>query len=87
KDLVKKDKPTISRMIGVLERRNLVLRSRSEADRRRFQLELTPEGQAIYDDMQPKVVEFVNHFLAPISDEDRAHFYRILAQINTGLEE
>lgn len=87
KVLVKKDKPTISRMIAVLERRNLVERSRSTVDRRRFQLSLTAEGQAIYDEMQPKVVAFVDSFLRPISSEDREHFYRILAQINAGLEE
>ncbi|MEM7797555.1 MAG: MarR family transcriptional regulator [Chloroflexota bacterium] len=87
KDLVNKDKPTISRMIDVLERRGLVERTRSEIDRRRFQLALTAEGEAIYQQMQPKVVDFVNHFLSPISSEDRSHFYRILAQINAGLEE
>ncbi|MEM7116403.1 MAG: MarR family transcriptional regulator [Chloroflexota bacterium] len=87
KDLVNKDKPTISRMLAVLERRNLVARSRSTADRRRFELSLTSEGQAVYNEMQPKVVAFVDSFLNPISSEDREHFYRILAQINAGLEE
>ncbi|MEM8859622.1 MAG: MarR family transcriptional regulator [Chloroflexota bacterium] len=86
KDLVKKDKPTISRMIDVLERRDLVERSRSKEDRRRFQLSLTAEGQTVYDEMQPQVLAFVNRFLSPISAEDRAHFYRILAQINAGLD-
>lgn len=86
KDLVNKDKPTISRMIKVLERRNLVERIRSDVDRRRFQLMLTAEGQVIYEQMQPKVIQFVDHFLSPIAEEDRAHFYRILAQLNAGLE-
>ncbi|MEM7336950.1 MAG: MarR family transcriptional regulator [Chloroflexota bacterium] len=85
KELVNKDRPTVSRMIDVLERRNLVERRRDETDRRRFKLMLTAEGQAIYNEMQPEVVAFVNRFLNPISAEDQSHFYRILSQINAGL--
>ena len=57
------DPGAMTRMIDRLERRGLVRRVAHPNDRRAFNLELTPEGEAVYPKLRESVMKILNHFL------------------------
>jgi DNA-binding MarR family transcriptional regulator len=52
-----KDKPNISRMLDILERKKLILRQ--AADRRRYSIFLTEEGKQLIDKVHPLKLQLV----------------------------
>lgn len=74
-------KTKVSRAVAVLEQRNLVARRANVADLREAFLSLTPEGRAIYDDVAPQAVRFVNELIASVDPADRDAFNRVLKQL------
>ncbi|MGE5525542.1 MAG: MarR family winged helix-turn-helix transcriptional regulator [Rhodospirillaceae bacterium] len=57
------DPGAMTRMIDRLEAKGFVRRVRCPGDRRASNLELTPEGQAVFPKMRDKVVSVLNRFL------------------------
>jgi DNA-binding MarR family transcriptional regulator len=51
-------KTKVSRAVGELEKRKLLVRRENRADRREAFLTLTPAGRAIYDDLAPGALDF-----------------------------
>ena len=49
------DRSTIADVVARLERRGLVKRLRTESDRRRYRLQLTPDGSACLVELAPQV--------------------------------
>jgi DNA-binding MarR family transcriptional regulator len=52
-----KDKPNISRMLDILERKRLILRR--STDRRKYSIFLTEEGKQLIDDVLPVKMQLV----------------------------
>jgi len=44
-DFLYKDKPTVTRILDILEKRNLIIRISDEKDRRKFKIYLTQDGK------------------------------------------
>lgn len=44
-DFLSKDKPTVTRILDILEKRNLIIRISDEKDRRKFKIYLTQDGK------------------------------------------
>lgn len=74
-------KTKVSRAVAILEKRNFVTRRANVADLREAFLSLTPEGRAVYDDVAPQAVQFVNRLIASIDPSDRDVFCRVLKQL------
>lgn len=74
-------KTKVSRAVAVLEKRQLVSRRANVADLREAFLSLTPDGRAVYDDVAPQAVEFVNRLIATIDPSDREAFNRVVRQL------
>jgi DNA-binding MarR family transcriptional regulator len=75
------DEPTASRIVASLVRRRL-LRVRADADdRRRHQLELTPEGLALARRLAPIATEVRQAVEAGFTDEEKATLRRLLARV------
>ncbi len=53
-----KDAPTVTRMIDVMEAKNLVVRNQDTIDKRRLLIQLTPLGKDKYEMMKPIVEQF-----------------------------
>ena len=67
------DPGAMTRMIDRLERKGLVRRVRCPDDRRKINLELTPEGKAVYPRLIESVVAVLNRYLRGFSrGRDRA---------------
>lgn len=83
--------PTMSRAITALERRGLVVRRRSEADRRIVRVAITREGRAVLDDVHRQMVDRLAEVIAPLSEESRSTMcagLRLLREVfETGLSD
>jgi len=63
-------KGTLTGVIERLEHKGLVLRSRSEDDRRSFFVRLTRGGEQVFAEVFPQVVEHGRQLFAPWSEAD-----------------
>ncbi len=63
-------KGTLTGVIERLEQKGLVLRSRSEEDKRSFFIRLTMGGNQVFRDVFPKVVEHGRQLFATWSEDD-----------------
>ena len=63
-------KGTLTGVIERLETKGLVMRTRSDGDKRSFSVCLTPEGEQVFRDVFPVVVEQGRQLFAPYTDDD-----------------
>ena len=64
-----------------LQERGLVTRPDTVASGRSLPAELTREGTALLDGIDPGVREAERKVLSPLSEQDRHHFRRLLAEL------
>jgi DNA-binding MarR family transcriptional regulator len=74
-------KTKVSRAVGELERRKLLVRRENRADRREAFLTLTPAGRAIYNDLAPGALDFARRLFETVDPADRAAFERAVARL------
>jgi DNA-binding MarR family transcriptional regulator len=74
-------KTKVSRAVALLERRKLITRRANRADMREAFLSLTPAGRAIYEEVAPIALAFVERLAEDISPADRAVFERVLTRL------
>lgn len=75
------DKMAISRAVRRLERRGLVRRTPAAGDRRRWVLELTPEGRRRYRAIEPAATERYREFLKALEPREVAQLRRLLEKL------
>lgn len=76
-----KDPPTLTRMLDLLGKKELVERIRSEEDRRAFSLFLTLQGQQLIAKLTPVIKEIRKEGLVGVSQEDLEAAKRLLNTI------
>jgi len=67
-DFLYKDKPTITRILDLLEKRNLIIRLSDDKDRRKFKIYLTQDGKDTVRQLIPvanEVQEKINENISP----------------------
>jgi DNA-binding MarR family transcriptional regulator len=74
-------KTKVSRAVGALERRKLIVRRENRADRREAFLSLTPAGRVVYQELAPGALEFARQLFETIDPADRAAFERAVARL------
>ncbi|MEZ0168426.1 MarR family winged helix-turn-helix transcriptional regulator [Microvirga sp. TS319] len=74
-------KPTISRAIQLLLKRNLLRREVDPADQRSYVLHLTEAGRTIFDEAMPVMVERERTMLARLSPAERSMLSELLAKV------
>lgn len=80
-----KDQPTLTRIIDILIKKELVHRSNHESDRRSLKLKITKKGEEKIRQIAPKVAEFRMQAWKNLNEQDFAHFTRILNTIYNNL--
>jgi DNA-binding MarR family transcriptional regulator len=73
---------TATRLCDTLAERQLIVRHRRGRDRRELQIQLTEAGKRLLDTVRTRSVREWSKALASISEEDRRHATRILADIS-----
>jgi len=76
-----KNAPTVSRIIDLLEKKELVERQRFENDRRRYKIFLTSKGKETFDKANPIAQRIRNKGWNNLSEADYENFVRITNQI------
>lgn len=84
-ELTGKDKPSVTRLIDNLEKKNLVMRVSDPADRRNNLILLTPKGATIKQKTTEIFHDIVNHTLKGISDMELAGAKDVLIRIMQNL--
>jgi len=71
-------KTKVSRAVAQLEQRKLVTRRANRADLREAFLTLTPAGRAVYEELAPSALEFMERLAEVVAPADRPAFDRAL---------
>jgi DNA-binding MarR family transcriptional regulator len=79
-------KSTISRAVTALMRRQLVERVENADDRREFSLRMTGKGQALYEELIPRLKRKEQEILSCLSAEERKAFAAALGKIEQHLD-
>jgi len=82
-DMTLKDAPTVTRIIDLLCKKELVERIQDNGDRRRLNINLTPKGKKKVEEVSPIVLEMREKGWQNLSDEDYTTMIRILDTIYT----
>lgn len=75
------DKVAVSRAINSMIKNNLVIRKFADDDKRRSELALSSEGQAMYRKIVPLVQNYEKELLAQLDEQEKASLYAILAKL------
>ncbi len=81
-----KDAPTVSRIIDILERKNLIVRRNVTGDRRKYHIFLTEDGKQVHEKLLPIVKNLRLQGWEDLTDEDYETFLRIMNQIYTNFK-
>jgi DNA-binding MarR family transcriptional regulator len=79
-------KSTISRAVTALMGRQLVERVENEDDRREYRLRLTPKGEALYEELIPRLKRREQEILSCLSARERKDFAMLLGKIEKNLD-
>jgi DNA-binding MarR family transcriptional regulator len=79
-------KSTISRAVTSLMHRQLVERVENEDDRREFRLRLSRKGQALYEELFPRLLRKEQEILSCLSAQERKDFAALLGKIEKSLD-
>jgi len=85
------DRTTMVGLVDRLEERDLVVRERNEADRRRYRLRLTPKGRKLLSRAVRIVRKEQQDFLSPLSSSEwettRACLWKLVSQAQSNINE
>lgn len=81
-----RNRATISRVIGGLERKGWLKKTRFEGDQKRFKLELTSKGQEIIDMVLPYAITLRKQTVKNLDMEEFHTFLKVLNQIGSNYE-
>jgi DNA-binding MarR family transcriptional regulator len=76
-----KDPPTVTRIVDLLEKKELVERRMAAGDRRKFNLFLTTKGAACHEEAFPVVAEIRRKGWGDLDEADYQQFVRIMDSI------
>lgn len=84
-ELCGKDQPTLTRIVDLLIKKELVERFSHDSDRRSLKLKATKKGSEKIKEIAPKVAEFRMKAWENLNEEDFDNFTRILNTIYNNL--
>ncbi len=81
-----KDAPTVTRIIDLLSKKNLISRKPDSSDRRKYKIELTKTGKKLIEKLTPYVVEFRKLGWTGLNKKDLKQLKAILDKIYANLD-
>ena len=78
-------KPSATRTVKNLQRRNLVNRFKSDRDQRRAFISLTPQARELFDQLAPKNEAEYSRITRVIGDPDMQELYELLRRVTERL--
>ena len=81
-----KDPASVTRMIDLLEKKDMLVRGIEKEDRRAFSISLTNDGNKCVEDILPLAAEMRKFGFKSVSNSDKAVFIKVLNKIYENLE-
>ncbi|SDW18565.1 MarR family winged helix-turn-helix transcriptional regulator [Paenibacillus sp. PDC88] len=81
-----KDQPTTTRILDMLEKKNLIIRKPSQKDRRAFELFLTDLGRDLSGTLVPLENKFNEEIAQIIPKEEMDVFWKVLSEMGSYLD-
>ena len=75
------DPGAMTRLIDRLEKKNIVKRAPSDADRRSVVVSLTEQGRALYPEIRPLIIDVLNHLLRGFSQTEVKQLENLLLRV------
>lgn len=75
------DRSTIGGVVGRLVAKRLVKRTKGERDGRTKMLKVTPAGEQLLSEIEPRVRAAQRHILAPLTPSERTEFTKMLRKL------
>lgn len=85
--MLAKGKPTVSRTLDALEKKGLIFRGESGADRRIKQIHLSEEGKKTLDAVIPMAKEFNDTLRKQLSAQEIQTFFKVLETIDETIKQ
>ena len=85
--LTLKDRPNITRIIKILEEKELVTKTPDINKRKIFKINITEKGKQAYDLVLPTVLEHWQNSVEGVTDEELISCLKVLNKIKINLEE
>ncbi|WP_050616351.1 MarR family winged helix-turn-helix transcriptional regulator [Bacillus testis] len=82
-----KDQATLTKILDLLEQRNLLARKANPHDRRSYLVEITEQGKQVVDEVLPFIENLYQSILAGISEEQLHDFTCVLEQMKNNIEQ
>lgn len=82
-----KDKPTTTRMLKLLEKKEFITRQRDAVDQRAYQVFLTPKGELVVQDAVCLAMKVMQEAQENLSEQEISEYKRITRIINKNLSE
>lgn len=86
-ELVGFNKVMVNRVLGKLEARNIILRTKDKADSRIKRLALTPDGIKLYVTMKKMVEQVTNRIFDGIQDQEKDQSLLFLGKVLANIKE
>jgi DNA-binding MarR family transcriptional regulator len=81
-----KDAPTLTRILDLMVRKELIERKTQPTDRRKFEIKLTSKGMNTHTSIAPVVLQLRNDGRMHLSEQDMRDLFRILRQVNANMD-
>ena len=85
--LTLKDRPNITRIIKILEEKELITKTPDSNKRKIFKINITEKGKQAYEMVLPTVLEHWQNTVEGVTDEELISCLNVLNKIKTNLEE
>lgn len=85
-DIIQKDKNSVTKIIDSLEKKNFVKRVMDKNDRRINKIELTDEGFALEKITTEVAINFMNHTIKGIDNQDLDKFVEVMRKLKDNLD-
>ena len=82
-----KDKPTISRMVNQLEKKEFIVKNLSSTDSRKVELSISKKGEALINTLYPIVEKIRLTGLSKLSEKENESIESILNKIKNNLSD
>jgi len=79
--------PAVSRSLGDLEKRGLIMRSMDPGDRRNTLVSMTPEGEKAEEDTFNTITEFMDEVFSVFSDDEMERFIDMQERLMKSFED
>ncbi|KZS39514.1 hypothetical protein AWE51_25695 [Aquimarina aggregata] len=86
-DKLVKDKPTISRMVNHLEKKEYIIKTPSSIDSRKVELSISKKGQTLINDLYPIIEKIRFSGLSKLSEKENESIETILNKILKNLSD